>query len=49
MNRCSLQRRRGLRRHLSHERRRKEQWNLLIHTARYIQEHLQDRHYLVSF
>lgn len=47
-NDCSLQRRRGLRRHLSDERRRKEQWDLLVRATRYIQEHLQDRHYLVS-
>jgi hypothetical protein len=44
---CSLQRRRGIWRHLSDERRREEQWDLLVRAARYIQEHLQDRHYLV--
>lgn len=46
-NDCWLQRGRRLWRHLSDERRREEQWDLLIRTARHIQKHLQDRHYVV--
>lgn len=49
VNDCSLQRGWRVRRHLSNERCREEQWDLLVRTARHIQEHLQDRHYLVPF
>lgn len=42
-----LQRRRGLRRHLCHQRGGAKQWQLPLRAARHLQVHVQNRHHLV--